>query len=95
MVAWCYDVIQENYLDIWAVANEVIGNPWIFLGIALLLLNIYAAKQKVPFEVMVLFNLLVGIAFFAKAQSMILIWVVVALLVGGLFYPALAKFINK
>jgi len=85
----------ENVFDIWGLSNEVVGSVWLFFGIILLVLNLYAIKQKVPFEVLTIFNLLVAIAFFAKAQSLIIIWVVVGLIVGGLFYPALAKFINK
>ena len=91
----CFNLNPENVLDIWGISNEVIGNVWVFLIICLIVLNLIALKMKVPFEALTIFNILVGIAFFIKVPSMIIIWVFVGLIVGTLFYTAYAKYIGR
>lgn len=94
MVEGFRNMNPENVLDLWGVMNEVVGSVWLAIGIGLAVLNVYAIKKKAPFNVIMIFDILLLIAFFAKAQLEI-IWVFIGLGIGVLFYLAVAKKINQ
>jgi len=85
----------ENVFDIYDIfVNEVIGDIWLAIIIAFLGVNIFAIKKKVPFEVIVMFDILVLAAFFSRVTSLLIIWVFIVLFVGVQFYMALTKLLE-
>ncbi|KKN05003.1 hypothetical protein LCGC14_1091710 [marine sediment metagenome] len=85
-------VNPENVFDIYDIfVNEVIGDLWLTIIIAFIMVNIFAIKRKVPYEVIIMFDVLLLAAFFSRVTSLTIIWVFIVLFVGVQFYLAMAK----
>lgn len=83
-----------NYLDLYDVfANELIGDIWLMIIISLVLVWFLTVKAKMPFEMSILFGLLLLSIFFAQTQF-VLIWILLVLVVGSLFYYSINKIIK-
>ncbi len=85
-------VNPENVFDFYDIfVNEVIGDLWLTIIITFIIVNVFAIKKKVPFEVITMFDLLILAAFFSRVTSLTIIWVFIVLFVGVQFYLTLAK----
>ena len=81
----------NNYLDLWNIfANELIGDPMLFVILAVILMWFLCIKFKMPYQLPILFAILL-LAIFFEATSILIIWVFVVLIVGLLFYYALNR----
>ncbi len=88
-------ITEDNYLDLWDIfANELVGDPMLFLIVSLVILWFLSAKMKMPIQLSILFGLLLIAVFFAANTSMIILWVFVVLIVGLLFYYAVNKILR-
>lgn len=84
-------VDQTKVFDIWNIfVNEIIGDVWLTILILLIITNISAVKSKMPFRVIVLFDILVLAAVVAQT-NLTIIWVFLGLFVGIQFYLVVAK----
>ena len=85
-------VNPENVFDFYDIfVNEVVGDLWLTIIIAFIMVNIFAIKRKVPYEVIIMFDVLLLAAFFSRVTSLTIIWVFIVLFVGVQFYLAMAK----
>ena len=86
---------ESNYLNLWDVlVNELIGDPVLAFIVGLILIFLVTIRYKIPEEVVTLFALLWGAAFFAET-GLRLIWVMIGLIVGLTFYYMINKKINR
>lgn len=84
-------VETNNYLDFYDVfVNELIGDVMLTIIIALVLVWFLSIKNKIPFELSILFGLLI-LAIFYAGTGYRTIWVFVVLAVGLLYYYAVNK----
>lgn len=84
-------VDTSNYLDFYDVfVNELVGDAMLTIIIALVLVWFLSIKNKMPFELSILFGLLILAIFYAGTQILI-IWVFVVLSVGLMYYYAVNK----
>jgi len=82
---------EENIFDIWNIfVNEVIGDQWLAIAIGIILLNVYGIKMKAPFQLIILLDGLLLLAFFTVSQ-LLAIYVFIGLAVAFLFYLAVSK----
>ena len=81
----------NEILDIWQLfVNEIIGDP-ILAIILFLIISVFASiKANLPFELTLMFGILTLAAMFSQSLIMTL-WVFILLLVGLMFYLAVAK----
>ena len=88
-------VNQDNFLDLWDIfANELVGDAMLFIILALVLVWFVSIKAKMPFQLSILFGLLLLTIFFAQESGFLIIWVFVVLIVGVMFYYVLNKAIR-
>ncbi len=85
----------SNFLDIWDIwVNELIGDPWLFIFLGLVVIFFLAIRSKIPTVVSMMFVILFLSAIFAKTGLTVL-WVFTVLGVGLLFYYKLSKIIRQ
>ena len=84
-------IIQENVFDLYNIlVNELAGDVWIAIILGLIFIWLLSIKFKMPYELSILFGLLWLSVMFSETFILI-IWVFVVLLTGGLFYLAVTK----
>lgn len=80
-----------NYFDLYDVfVNELIGDVMLSIIVFLVVIWFLSIKAKMPFQLSILFGILLLAIFFAETQILI-IWVFVVLTVGLMFYYAINK----
>ncbi len=85
----------DNFLDIWDIwVNELVGDVWLFIFLALIMIWYLAAKSKISTEVAVLFSILFLSIIFAQT-SLIILWVFIILGVAVFFYYKYQKIIRS
>ena len=83
---------ESNFLDLHDIfINELVGDVVLAIIISLVLVWFLSIKVKMPFELSILFGLLLLSIFFAQYTSLITIWVFVVLIIGLMFYYAINK----
>ena len=81
----------SNYFDLYDVfVYELIGDVMLSIIIFLVLIWVLSIKAKMPYQLSILFGLLLLAIFFAETNILI-IWVFVVLVVGLMFYYAITK----
>lgn len=84
-------VAEDGVFDFWGIlVNEIIGDVWISTFLFLMAVIFMTIKFKMPFEMQILFSVLMLAAIFSKTL-IIIIWVFIILFVGVLFYWFAAK----
>ena len=79
-----------NLKDI--LVNELIGDPWLFLFVGLIITFFLAIKFKIPNEVQIMFGIFFAtIAFSISFSELRIIWAGILLGVGFLFYFMYAR----
>ena len=82
---------STNYFDLYDVfVNELIGDVMLSIIIFLVVIWILSIKAKMPYQLSILFGILLLSIFFAETYILI-IWVFVVLAVGLMFYYAINK----
>ena len=85
----------SNFLDLYDVfVNELIGDVMLSIIVFLVIMWFLSIKAKMPYQLSILFGLLLLTIFFAETNILI-IWVFVVLTVGLMFYYAINKVMNK
>lgn len=78
---------MSNFLDLYDIfVNELFGGVWIFILVAVILLFYVSLKYNIPSEVTLLLALVFLSGIFANNTSLIILWVIVVLISGLLFY---------
>jgi len=89
-------VDQTNYLDFRILYfNDLIGDVWLGILVGILLVVLWSLKNKMPLEVTIMFILLFLFIVFAEFTQLIIIWTLVGLFIGGLFYYVIKKMIER
>ena len=74
--------------------NELVGDPFLTIIIALILIWFLAVKSRMPLELSLLFGLLALAIFYVEMPDLIFLWVFVVLIIGGMFFYTIAKAVN-
>ncbi len=86
---------MDNFLDLWDIwVNELVGDVWLFIFLALIMIWFLAAKSKISTEVAVLFSILFLSIIFAQT-NLIILWVFIILGVSAFFYYKYQKIIRS
>ena len=84
-------VAESEIFNFWGIiSNEIIGDVWLTIFIFAIGIILITIRLKMPFELQLIFLVLILAALFSQTLLMI-IWVFVVLLTGGLFYLAVTK----
>ena len=87
-------VDQSNFFDLYDIfVNELIGDLWLAIIVSLVVLWYLTIKAKMPYQLSILFGILLLAIWFAETFIMI-IWVFVVLAVGLLFYHGVNKILQ-
>jgi hypothetical protein len=82
---------DSNIFDLYdIVINELIGDVMLSILVFLVVVWFLSIKAKMPYQLSILFGVLLLTIFFAETQILI-IWVFVVLIVGLMFYYAVSK----
>ena len=89
-------MMPENFLDLHDVIfNELIGDIWLTIIIGLIVIFFLSIRFKMPFEQFIIFGVLWLSIMFAAYTGMIIIWVFIGLIIGLIFYYAMAKAMKR
>jgi len=84
----------SNYFNLYDIfVNELIGDVMLAIIFFLVVLWFMSIRAKMPYQLSILFGLLLLAIFFAETQILI-IWVFVVLAVGLMFYYTINKLIR-
>lgn len=84
-------VNQNNFFDLYDIfVNELVGDVMLFVIVALIIIWYLSIKAKMPYQLAILFGLLLLTILFAKTNILI-IWVFIVLIVGLMFYYMINK----
>ena len=82
----------DEFFDLYDVfANELVGDTNLFVILGNIVISFLAVKFKMPYPIIILINLLWLSTIFAHTNQLVL-WVIVGLVVGILFYYAFSRF---
>jgi len=82
---------DSNFFDLYDIfVNELVGDVILFIIIALIVVWYLSIKAKMPFQLSILFGLLLLAILFAETIILV-IWVFVVLVVGLMFYYMINK----
>lgn len=85
----------NNFLDLWDIfVNELFGNVWLFIVVALVIIWYLAAKHKLSTEASLVLSVLFLSIIFARS-NLIILWVFIVLGVGAMFYYFYQKTIRQ
>lgn len=83
-----------NFQDVFI--GELFGDVWLFLFVGIILIAVLALRNRVPWQPLALLGVLWGgVVFAANTASLEVIWILVVLVVGGMFYFAISRLINR
>lgn len=86
---------ETDYFDIWNIfSNEIVGSILLSIIIAFILVYFFSAKFRFPFQIAIMMGILLGAVLYALTLEPI-IWVIVLLVVGTLFYFMVSSKIRK
>ena len=86
---------STQFFDLYQIfVNELIGSVFLAIIFFMIIIWFTAIKLKMPFQLSILFGLLFILIMFAETFIMIL-YVFVVLIVGGLFYYAVSKIFTQ
>lgn len=82
---------DSNFFDLYDIfVNELVGDVILFIIIALIVVWYLSIKAKMPFQLSILFGLLLLAILFTETIILV-IWVFVVLTVGLMFYYMINK----
>ena len=85
----------SEIFDFWGIiSNEIIGDTWLTVFIFTIAIIFLTIKFKMPFELQIMFLVLVLAALFSKTLLLI-IWVFTVLIVGMIAYWFISKAIQS
>ncbi len=85
-------IIQENVFDLYNIlVNELVGDVWLALILGLIGVWWFSLKFKMPYELSILFGLLFIAVMFSEVPALLILWVLVVLITGLLFYYAISQ----
>jgi len=85
---------QTAIFDLWQVQNELIGDVWLLIILGLMVTWFMAIKGKVGYKVATMLSLIWLSIMFAKT-NIIIIWILVILAAGLMFYFQQARVIRR
>ncbi len=81
----------SEIFDFWGIiSNEIIGDTWLTVFIFTIAIIFLTIKFKMPFELQIMFLVLILAALFSETL-MLIIWVFVVLIVGLITYWLISK----
>lgn len=84
-----------DYLDLWCIYNyTIVGDIWLSIIIALGLITYFCLKNAVPFQVVILLDLLCLMVAVSITQLGI-IWTFVVLAIGAIAYYLIQKSMRR
>jgi len=88
---------QTAYLDLKDIfVNEIFGDIWLFAILGMVIIWIFGLKAKVPMQGMLLLNVLwVGLCLSASLAEMYILWIMVLMLVGFIFYYMIMRVLER
>ena len=82
---------QSNFFDLYDIfVNELIGDVILAIIVSLIVIWFLTIKARMPFQLSILFGILLLAIFFAETNILI-IWVFIVLSVGTMFYYLMSK----
>lgn len=87
-------VEADRIFDVWGIiSNEIIGDVWLTVFVFAVAIIYATIRMKMPFELQVIFLILILAALYSKTL-LIIIWVFTVLIVGIIAYWAISKAIG-
>ncbi len=88
-------ITEAEIFNFWGIiSNEIIGDVWLTIFIFIIAVILMTAKFKMPFEIQIMFLVLILAALFSKTLLMI-IWIFTVLIVGLIAYWLISKAIQQ
>ena len=85
---------SSRIFDFWGIlSNTIIGDTWLTIFIFTIAILFLTIKFKMPFELQIMFLVLVLAALFSKTLLLI-IWVFTVLIVGMIAYWLISKIVS-
>ena len=83
----------ENFFDLYDIfVNELVGGIWLFIAIALIAIVFLSLKNKIPSEaIFLIVALFISLMYAATGEALTLLWVLVVLAAGIIFYLKFVK----
>lgn len=75
--------------------SELIGDTWLGIAIGCLIISFIAIKNKVPFEIVILLNVLWVLIVYATIEGFTLLWILIVMLAGFYIYYEMSKIIRR
>jgi len=84
---------MSNYFDLEEIwVNELVGDVWLFVFVGIIMIWFIALKSKLPFQIPILLTVLwFSVCFSISTESLLILWFMVLLGVGALFYYGISK----
>ena len=84
-------IAESGIFDFWnIISNTIIGDVWLTIFIFTIAIIFMTIKFKMPFELQMIFLVLILTALFSKTLILI-IWVFTVLIVGAIAYWLISK----
>jgi len=87
---------MTNYFDMEEVlVNELVGDIWLFVFIGIIMIWWFSLKSKLPFQIPILLSIMwFSVCFSISTGTLLILWFMALLAVGGLFYYGISKLLR-
>lgn len=86
----------NNFFDLDNIlVNEIVGSIWLFLFIGMIVILIVCIRNKIPYQVAILLCVIYTAAVVSNNMGLSIIWTLMVLVVGALFYYSQARVLRR
>ena len=75
--------------------SELIGDTWLGIAIGCIIISFIAIKNKIPYEILIMLNILWILIIYATINGFTLLWILIVLLAGFYLYYQISKTIRR